>query len=110
MGDGERGVDLGPEDGLDLVAGGGGGDDAGFAGRVGVKPPGGEPRGGPALADAVARLDGSEPMVADGLGDLDLLLDQALLQSQWREPFQQLAAAEPAGEEGGDGTRPRYLN
>jgi hypothetical protein len=37
------------------------------------------------------------------------LLDQALLTSQWREPFVAPAAAEPAAEDG-DGAKPRYLN
>ena len=36
------------------------------------------------------------------------LLDQALLQSQWREPFVPMQAAEPALDD--DATRPRYLN
>jgi hypothetical protein len=36
------------------------------------------------------------------------LLDQALLQSQWRESFVPAPAAEPAQDE--DGAKPRYLN
>jgi hypothetical protein len=48
-----------------------------------------------------------QPKLMQGLMHL---LDQALLQSQWREPFQPLAAAEPPAEDGGDGSRPRYLN
>jgi hypothetical protein len=37
------------------------------------------------------------------------LLDQALLQSQWKEPFHPVVGAEPPHDEG-DGSRPRYLN
>jgi hypothetical protein len=37
------------------------------------------------------------------------LLDQALLQSQWRESFVPVAGTEPAADDG-DTTRPRYLN
>jgi hypothetical protein len=47
-----------------------------------------------------------QPKLMQGLMHL---LDQALLQSMWREPFVPVAAAEPAGEEG-DANRPRYLN
>jgi hypothetical protein len=47
-----------------------------------------------------------QPKLMQGLMHL---LDQALLQSQWREPFLQPAAAEPAADEG-DGSKPRYLN
>jgi hypothetical protein len=48
-----------------------------------------------------------QPKLMQGLMHL---LDQALLQSQWREAFAPVAASEPAPEEGADGTRPRYLN
>jgi hypothetical protein len=37
------------------------------------------------------------------------LLEQSLVQSQWREPFVSVVQ-EPAAEEGGDGAKPRYLN
>ena len=47
-----------------------------------------------------------QPKLMQGLMHL---LDQALLQSQWREAFQPVSAAEPAADEG-DGGRPRYLN
>jgi hypothetical protein len=47
-----------------------------------------------------------QPKLMQGLMHL---LDQALLQSQWREPFVPVAAAEPATEDG-EGPRPRYLN
>jgi hypothetical protein len=47
-----------------------------------------------------------QPKLMQGLMHL---LDQALLQSQWREAFAPMAAAEPPAEEG-DGSRPRYLN
>lgn len=44
-----------------------------------------------------------QPKLMQGLMHL---LDQALLQSQWREPFVPVQAAEPVPEE--DGTTPRY--
>jgi hypothetical protein len=47
-----------------------------------------------------------QPKLMQGLMHL---LDQALLQSQWRESFVSAAATEPAAE-GADGTKPRYLN
>jgi hypothetical protein len=47
-----------------------------------------------------------QPKLMQGLMHL---LDQALLQSQWREPFVPVTASEPAADEG-DATRPRYLN
>jgi hypothetical protein len=47
-----------------------------------------------------------QPKLMQGLMHL---LDQALLQSQWREAFHHVAGAEPAADEG-DGHRPRYLN
>jgi hypothetical protein len=47
-----------------------------------------------------------QPKLMQGLMHL---LDQALLQSQWREAFHPVTAAEPAPDEG-DGSRPRYLN
>ena len=47
-----------------------------------------------------------QPKLMQGLMHL---LDQALLQSMWREPFVPVAAVEPAGEDG-DTNRPRYLN
>lgn len=47
-----------------------------------------------------------QPKLMQGLMHL---LDQALLQSLWREPFVPAAAVEPAAEDG-DGNRPRYLN
>ena len=47
-----------------------------------------------------------QPKLMQGLMHL---LDQALLQSGWREAFVPLAAAEPAPEDG-DAARPRYLN
>ena len=47
-----------------------------------------------------------QPKLMQGLMHL---LDQALLQSQWREAFHPVTAAEPAADEG-DGSRPRYLN
>jgi hypothetical protein len=47
-----------------------------------------------------------QPKLMQGLMHL---LDQALLQSQWREPFVPITAAEPAPEDG-EGSRPRYLN
>ena len=47
-----------------------------------------------------------QPKLMQGLMHL---LDQALLQSGWREAFIPLAGAEPALEDG-DGSRPRYLN
>lgn len=47
-----------------------------------------------------------QPKLMQGLMHL---LDQALLQSQWREPFAQ-AAAEPPAEDGAEPPRPRYLN
>ena len=46
-----------------------------------------------------------QPKLMQGLMHL---LDQALLQSQWREPFVPVVAAEPAPDE--DSSRPRYLN
>ena len=46
-----------------------------------------------------------QPKLMQGLMHL---LDQALLQSQWREPFVPVTAGEPAQDE--DATRPRYLN
>jgi len=48
-----------------------------------------------------------QPKLMQGLMHL---LDQALLQSQWREPFAQAAAPEPAAEDGAESPRPRYLN
>ncbi|MDB5753159.1 MAG: hypothetical protein JWP65_3580 [Ramlibacter sp.] len=47
-----------------------------------------------------------QPKLMQGLMHL---LDQAMLQSQWREPFVQPAASEPGAAEGDDG-RPKYLN
>jgi len=47
-----------------------------------------------------------QPKLMQGLMHL---LDQALLQSQWRESFVPAVSAEPAAEEG-DSNRPRYLN
>ena len=47
-----------------------------------------------------------QPKLMQGLMHL---LDQALLQSQWREAFQPVSAADPQPEDG-DGSRPRYLN
>ncbi|HET8744365.1 MAG TPA: hypothetical protein VFM98_02090, partial [Ramlibacter sp.] len=47
-----------------------------------------------------------QPKLMQGLMHL---LDQALLQSQWRESFHPVVAPEPASDEG-DGHRPRYLN
>jgi hypothetical protein len=47
-----------------------------------------------------------QPKLMQGLMHL---LDQALLQSQWREPFVPVAAAEPAVDEE-SGSKPRYLN
>jgi hypothetical protein len=46
-----------------------------------------------------------QPKLMQGLMHL---LDQALLQSQWRENFVPVQAAEPALDE--DGAKPRYLN
>jgi hypothetical protein len=46
-----------------------------------------------------------QPKLMQGLMHL---LDQALLQSQWREPFVPAAGTEPAQDD--DSTRPRYLN
>jgi hypothetical protein len=46
-----------------------------------------------------------QPKLMQGLMHL---LDQALLQSQWRESFVPALAAEPAQD--GDGSKPRYLN
>jgi len=46
-----------------------------------------------------------QPKLMQGLMHL---LDQALLQSGWREPFVPVAPAEPAADD--DSTRPRYLN
>jgi hypothetical protein len=48
-----------------------------------------------------------QPKLMQGLMHL---LDQALLQSGWREAFVQPAGAEPAVEDGDDGSKPRYLN
>lgn len=47
-----------------------------------------------------------QPKLMQGLMHL---LDQAMLQSQWREPFVQPAAGEQGAVEGDDG-RPKYLN
>jgi hypothetical protein len=47
-----------------------------------------------------------QPKLMQGLMHL---LDQALLQSQWRESFVLAVAAEPAAEDG-DASKPRYLN
>ena len=47
-----------------------------------------------------------QPKLMQGLMHL---LDQALLQSQWRESFVPATAAEPALEDG-DASKPRYLN
>jgi hypothetical protein len=47
-----------------------------------------------------------QPKLMQGLMHL---LDQALLQSQWKEPFHPVAGTEPPHDEG-DGNRPRYLN
>jgi len=47
-----------------------------------------------------------QPKLMQGLMHL---LDQALLQSQWREAFTPVSGNEPALEDG-DGSRPRYLN
>jgi hypothetical protein len=47
-----------------------------------------------------------QPKLMQGLMHL---LDQALLQSQWRESFVPATAGEPAADEN-DSTRPRYLN
>jgi hypothetical protein len=47
-----------------------------------------------------------QPQLMQGLMHL---LEQALLQSQWREPFVPAAAPEPAADDP-DATRPRYLN
>jgi hypothetical protein len=47
-----------------------------------------------------------QPKLMQGLMHL---LDQAMLQSQWREPFVPAAAGEPGAAEGDDG-RPKYLN
>jgi hypothetical protein len=47
-----------------------------------------------------------QPKLMQGLMHL---LDQALLQSQWRESFVIAQAAEPAAEDG-DANKPRYLN
>jgi hypothetical protein len=46
-----------------------------------------------------------QPKLMQGLMHL---LDQAMLQSQWREPFVPVAGPEPAADD--DSTRPRYLN
>jgi hypothetical protein len=49
-----------------------------------------------------------QPKLMQGLMHL---LDQALLQSGWREGFAPVAAVEPPAEDGGgDASRPRYLN
>lgn len=48
-----------------------------------------------------------QPKLMQGLMHL---LDQALLQSGWREAFVPLPVAEPPAEDGGDTNRPRYLN
>ena len=47
-----------------------------------------------------------QPKLMQGLMHL---LDQAMLQSQWREAFVQPAASEPGAVEDGEG-RPKYLN
>ncbi|WP_461062324.1 hypothetical protein, partial [Silanimonas algicola] len=47
-----------------------------------------------------------QPKLMQGLMHL---LDQALLQSQWKEPFHPVVGSEPPHDEG-DGNRPRYLN
>jgi hypothetical protein len=47
-----------------------------------------------------------QPKLMQGLMHL---LDQALLQSMWRETFVPVAAADPAADDG-DAARPRYLN
>ena len=61
------------------------------------RPPGGEP-------PRSFNLE-MQPKLMQGLMHL---LDQALLQSQWREPFVQPAGPEPVADD--DATRPRYLN
>lgn len=48
-----------------------------------------------------------QPKLMQGLMHL---LDQALLQSQWREAFVPVAAVEAPAEDGADGAKPRYLN
>jgi len=62
----------------------------------------------PAHGDAKPRSFQMEmqPKLMQGLMHL---LDQALLQAQWREPFAPATAAEPALEDGAE-QRPRYLN
>src|SRR3954470_9345338 len=48
-----------------------------------------------------------QPKLMQGLMHL---LDQALLQSQWREPFVPATPAEPSDNGDADPSRPRYLN
>jgi hypothetical protein len=72
-----------PQDRPDLGERGRGGDDEGFAGRVGVEPPAGDQRGRPRLADTVPGTDCDTAVVADRVEDLPLLrphrLPEALL-------------------------------
>jgi hypothetical protein len=64
--------DIPPEDRPHLSSRRRGGDHEGAVPRAGVEEPAHQPRGEMGLADAVARLDGDEGVVGDGLHDLGL--------------------------------------